>query len=122
MFLVLCHIIQTDPDNPRIRNGASPGEQQIPEDSAGESKTINPPIRKKNPSIVGRFSDDIERKRKESTRKLPRTEICSRRRPRIFKIRTKRLRMHLSFNNRRSHTWNPTCGTPTGKCQHSVQG
>jgi hypothetical protein len=47
MFLVLCHIIQTDPDNPRIRNGASPGEQQIPEDSAGESKTINPPIRKK---------------------------------------------------------------------------
>jgi predicted RNase H-like nuclease (RuvC/YqgF family) len=41
MFLVLCRIIQADPDSPRAR---TPAEQPTP---AGESKTINPPFIKK---------------------------------------------------------------------------
>jgi predicted RNase H-like nuclease (RuvC/YqgF family) len=65
MFLVLCHIIQTDPDSPRTRNGASPGEQPTPEDSAGGSKTINPPIRK-----IPSNSREIQRRHREKKKRV----------------------------------------------------
>jgi hypothetical protein len=56
--LVLCHIIQTDPDSPRT-------EQPTPEGSAGESKATIPPMIKKR-EIQKRYRDKMSKLKKET--------------------------------------------------------